>query len=548
MDRVIVKRTVVLVLLYAALFSPYGQAAIQEKNAITVKADHVVGEIYNLWDVRVLNAPEKWGESKFASQIQASSKHIKYIMNVRSLGGKHNGECAWFKGVDAKGEPICDFKPFLGYMKAQLAVGFTPWIVLDNVPHKMNNKPYNQYGNTSPPDDFDLWYKYIRKFIQTLVAEFGIQEVSKWHFRVGTEPDLYPGHWAGTKEEYFKHYDYMVAAVESVIKKPFIGPGNFLMHRGAQSAKKREPWTFEILEHCANGKNYYTGKTGTRITFYSQSCYAIAGQPFPYEANMKKYRETLAKYPSLKDIDYEVHEYGEIRGIQRKGGKLGYSEWFAGFYAHTIDVAYTYNVRRIFNWCQESNGLPQPWTKVTDCLVTMAGGKRVEVLKDDKRRLTHGAVAAWKDESLYVFVYSHFHRSTEKFYNDINLTIEGKRIAGTSVWSVDEQLLDKDNGVYIHQMYKDIEAVGILPVQDAHYFSKIGPKYGNNKHAASTLVEKNYQKYLKLCEMKQVRSGERIELKNGKLDLKLQLKGSGFRFLKLTPIKKLAFTDENGKP
>ena len=83
--------------------------------------------------------------------------------------------------------------------------GFTPWIVLDNVPAKMSENPTkNRYGNTEPPADFDLWSSYVRQFVQSLVDEFGRDEVAKWRFRVGTEPDLNPGHWTGTKQQYLK--------------------------------------------------------------------------------------------------------------------------------------------------------------------------------------------------------------------------------------------------------------------------------------------------------------------------------------------------------
>ncbi|MBA7576135.1 hypothetical protein ES708_17972 [subsurface metagenome] len=87
-------------------------------------------------------------------------------------------------------------------------------------------------------------------------------------------------------------------------------------------------------------------------------------------------------------------------------------------------------------------------------------------------------------------------------------------------------------------MYKDIEAAGISPKDSAFYYvAGLSQRYGENGKAASAVVERNLQKYQKLGEMKQVRSGERIEMKNGKLDLNLHLGGSGFRFIKLTPIE-----------
>ncbi|MBA7576136.1 hypothetical protein ES708_17973 [subsurface metagenome] len=125
----------------------------------------------------------------------------------------------------------------------------------------------------------------------------------------------------------------------------------------------------------------------------------------------------MAKYPSIKDIDYEVHEFGEINGALQRGDNTKTCEWFAGLYAQTIDIAYTYNVRRIFNWGQNIEGIFHPWTRLIDCLVTMEGGERVQVVKDAEKKLQYGAVAAWKDGSLHVLVYSHHHNLKQMIDN-----------------------------------------------------------------------------------------------------------------------------------
>lgn len=523
---------------------------ISEKHTITVEADKVEGEIYNLWNVRVINVIELWGEQDFLERVPAITKHTKYINSIRTLGGKKNGRSEWFKGVDSNGELICDFSPFIDYLKAQQAAGFIPWIVLDNVPHKMSNDTTkHKYGNTNPPADFNLWFRYVQTFIQTLVDEFGIEEVSSWRFRVGTEPDLYPGHWAGTKEEYFKHYDYTVAAVESVIKNPWIGPGNMLMWNGSQKGKKGGRWGFDILKHCAEGTNYYTGKIGTKIDYFSQSVYAISPSQFLYEENMQKVRAELAKYPSIKDIDCEIHEYGELNECLSRGEALSNTEYYVGMYAHTVDVAYRYNVRRIYNWDQHMGtiyacdqivtGLFHPWMKVMDYLSLMEDGKRVNVLKDAQKELKFGAVAAWKDNDLYLLVYSHNDNAVQASENKISLTLVGDRISKSAAWSIDEKLLDKDHGVYIQQVYKDIEESGITPKETKFYIQRnIGVRYGEeNMEAVAEVITKNLEKYQKMGEPKLLRTGEEILTKNGKIELNLQFKGSGCRFIKLKAIE-----------
>ena len=227
-------------------YTAIGASKVAEKNTINIDAGQVVGKIYNLWDVRALNSPEKWLKKGYPEGIQSDSQHIKIINNVRAMGGKTNRTCEWFKGVDSVGNPICDFTDLYKIIDAQLRVGFTPWIVLDNVPWGMVANPVtNFYGQCHPPDDFNIWYKYVRKCVQGLASRYGKHKVSKWRFRVGTEPNLFPKHWAGTKEEYFKHYDYTVAALESVISKPQVGPGNFLMFKGTRPrARSRGPSRF----------------------------------------------------------------------------------------------------------------------------------------------------------------------------------------------------------------------------------------------------------------------------------------------------------------
>jgi len=543
---------------------------IREQHTITIDTDKVVGEIYNLWDVRVINVPELWGEPGFAEMMQATSKHANYIVNVRSLGGTHSGACEWFKGVDEDGEPITDFAPFIEYMKAQKRVGFTPWIILDNVPWGMaKSQERHFYGQCHPPEDFDLWFKYVRDFVQALVDEFGLEEVSTWRFRVGTEPDLYPKHWAGTKEEYFKHYDYTVAAVESVIAEPRIGPGNTLMWSGAQKSKKGR-WGFEILRHCAEGTNYYTGETGTRIEFFAHSVYAWNPKPFNFEKGMKKSRQELAKYPQLEHVLLEVHEYGELMECLSKGDALSNTEFFVGLYAHTVDIAYQYDVRRVYNWDhhlgmvytweQITPGLFQPWTKVMDCLEEIKDGERVQVKKGAQKEIKYGAISAWKDGALYVLAYSHHDNANQPFENDITLTLAGERIAASQTWSIDEKLLDQNNGVYIHQLYKDIEAEGIERTDTGFNFDiqrNLERRYGQikdvdtdvffhgtkesaapedkNRIAASAIAKKNLKKYQKMGEMAQVRSGEIVKISGQKLQLKLNFQGSGVRFLKFLP-------------
>ncbi|MFP5303633.1 hypothetical protein R2R70_20865, partial [Cobetia sp. SIMBA_158] len=62
------------------------------------------------------------------------------------------------------------------------------------------------YGNGLPPKDAKAWHNYISAFIKHLVSTYGEEKVNNWRFRIGSEIDTRPQHWAATQEEFFKHY------------------------------------------------------------------------------------------------------------------------------------------------------------------------------------------------------------------------------------------------------------------------------------------------------------------------------------------------------
>ena len=185
---------------------------------IVIDADTELGEIYSFWNVFPVTVQAPFKDKDKHEELRRNYPYAKYINCVRFLGGIKLEKDDYFRGVDADGRAVCDFTEAVALLSGIRQCGFTPWIVLDNVPAAMCKAPTkNKYGNTEPPADFKVWTSYVRRLVPALVDEFGLDDVSGWRFRVGTEPDLKPGHWSGTKEEYFEHYDHTVAAVLSVV-------------------------------------------------------------------------------------------------------------------------------------------------------------------------------------------------------------------------------------------------------------------------------------------------------------------------------------------
>ena len=156
-----------------------------ERVEIAVDVTSDLGEVYNFWNVFPVTVQAPFLDETQHAKLRRTYRYAKYINCVRLLGGIDLKKDDYFRGVDDQGEAICDFSEGIAMLRGIRKCGFTPWIVLDNVPAAMCDNPVkNRYGNTEPPNDFRVWASYVRQFVQALVDEFGRGEVSRWRFRV----------------------------------------------------------------------------------------------------------------------------------------------------------------------------------------------------------------------------------------------------------------------------------------------------------------------------------------------------------------------------
>ena len=203
-----------------------------------------------------------------------------------------------------------------------------PIIELGFMPHHLSihldKGPKNSWSY--PPKDYEKWKELCRRFVSHLIERYGPVEVRTWYFAVWNEPDV--SYWMselGGKsqqkiEEYCKLYDYAAAGVLNVDSKlKFGGPelaGNLL-------------FLDRFLEHCAKGKNYATGKKGSRLDFISMHAKAtgidIRGRvPSPDFHRMvvdriQDYKSILQKYPEFSNKPLLLDEWdidvGTVLGV-----------------------------------------------------------------------------------------------------------------------------------------------------------------------------------------------------------------------------------------
>ena len=224
--------------------------------------------------------------------------------------------------LDAQGKPVYDWtitdQTFDEYQKA----GVRPFVELGFMPkdlaaevagiteYQLHYPKATMAGaSNNPPKDYAMWGELVRRFTEHLVKRYGREEVSTWYFEVWNEPDIV--YWHGTKEEYFKLYDYAVAGVRAALPGAKVGgPAT----TGPGSAKSVE-YLEAFLNHCRDDKNAADGKP-VPLDFIS---FHPKGHPETVDghvrmglANELKAAQTVfdivAKYPRFKHLPIILSE------------------------------------------------------------------------------------------------------------------------------------------------------------------------------------------------------------------------------------------------
>jgi len=457
---------------------------------------------------------------------------------VRLLGGRTDGKNQWFKGVNPDGTLNCDFTGLITYLRGMLDAGYTPRIVLDNVPMAMSEpEQLHTYGNTLPPKNPKVWHAFIESAVRAMVHAFGMDTVKTWRFRVGTEPDLYPGHWSGTKEDYLKHYDYTVDAVTRVIPDAEIGPGNILnpARIGANDVSKRDQWGLDIVDHAAMGTNYCTGKKGTRLCYLQCSWYGQVGAAIDsFDTAIQRLHERLKRYPRFKSIPVDVAEFAVLQDDTGRRLWCGdITEWGASWYAAIAERVYTLGVGQVHEWAQTTADIMHPRTLVIGMLEKMVGGARLAVDVDGSSAARCGALASRQGDDLYILLFNHRPMRRPNVPEQVHLTIWDARMAANAAWTVSEWLIDENHGVFAYELYRDCEAAGLKPLPKSALFGgsiqrRFGPDVGK-------LLWQQRSKYLALAKPAHPRDAEALTVGNGAITIDVAMPGHSVRLLKLSP-------------
>ncbi len=287
---------------------------------------------------------------------------------------------------DASGNPVYNWRItdsiFDTYIKRRMKpiaeIGFMPEALSTNpqpyehhwAPDVSYNKIYT--GWAYPPKDYRKWGELVYQWVKHCVERYGENEVRTWWWEVWNEPDI--GYWQGTKEEYFKLYDFAADAVKRACPETRIGGPTTTSPR----SEKAYSFLSNFLKHCADETNYATGKKGSPLDYVS---FHAKGSPKLINGIVRMnmavqltdiYRgfEAVASFPGFKNLPVIIGECDpegcaacSVNYSPQNAYRNGtmYSSYTAASYARIYDIAdkLGINIKGAVSWSFEFED--QPW-------------------------------------------------------------------------------------------------------------------------------------------------------------------------------------------
>ena len=246
-----------------------------------------------------------WTPASVSPLDATNSPMIRFVAFFNATGGMAAVPENELYDEDAAGNPVYHFDRLTSKLDSVLAAGFKPYIVLSYTPLKLARDPAAisaEFGtNTSPPRDWNKYFNYIKAFFENLNLTYGAGEVASWRFRCGTEPDN-SAWWSGTMEEWFKFYDYTIAAARAantnVNMRININPGNYM--------SPPSPLVAALAARIQAGTFSIPGESPAVPSVISFSYYQ--DDPSKISAAVDSIRTALAPYSSFSGIPLSIDE------------------------------------------------------------------------------------------------------------------------------------------------------------------------------------------------------------------------------------------------
>jgi xylan 1,4-beta-xylosidase len=193
-----------------------------------------------------------------------------------------------------------------------LSINIKPFVELGFMPSALASGPQTIFwwkGNVTPPKDYEKWGLLIQNLTEHFTERYGSTEVKTWYFEVWNEPNLSPGFWTGSQDDYFKLYEYSVKAVKSVNSS----------YRVGGPATAGAAWETELIDFCT--------KKSLPIDFISTHSYGVKQGFLDEHGNSGT---VLDKNPMSVSGDV-LQTRKEISQSQMPNLELHYTEWSSSY-------------------------------------------------------------------------------------------------------------------------------------------------------------------------------------------------------------------------
>ncbi len=471
---------------------------------------------------------------------------VEYVQFMQCSGGTEARDL--FKDpLDRTVLDDYDFTVLIENCRGVVELGGKPMLKLGSVPLKYSEKSATDVGfgmNRYPPDDFDVYYNYIKAIAEALVEEFGKEEVLTWRFGVMTEYENYDWFVGSDSEDeetlakesaeaYCKLYDYTAQALVDVLGEDvFVGAHSMSVTEGI--------WDEAIfIEHCAKGKNYKTGKTGSPIKYLSASFYDSTPGEYTDGYTLPEtiaYIRNVAESNGLTDLIYGIDEGRILCGASGANN----NELLSRTCGYTYQAAYDARLfAQMFNngidyfsaWSYLSNGLlegnPTVSYHVAKNVSKMAGAKLVRTETSEEGNIIGGeidSVSAFNEETNTLHIMAYNFKNDLDYKHDVNLTfnVNAPQFDGKKVKIITYTIDDDCN--YFDEWVEDRKTYNIG--DDCFNWSPDDPQIDSpvtleNQAARDIYFNELYSKYTECSKLVPVE--ETVTVENGKITLEKNL-------------------------
>lgn len=538
-----------IVVFFSSFFGLFAGRSTYNYTVDTTKLGDTVPNVVdnlNVWDMGTqyynVKNNEKYDVFKF----------VKYVQLMQCTGGTPQRDL--FKDpYDTSTLTDYDFSRLIKNCRGILSLGAKPHLKLGGVPIKFTSGYVIGGGfamNVYPPDDYRVYYDYIKAMAQALVDEFGLEEVKTWRFGCMTEFENKD--WFYAKDEtpessyvaYCQLYDYTVQALIDVIGEDvFVGAHCMGVTEGLWDECK-------LLKHCAKEYNYASHDKGTRICFLSASFYDIRPGQFTGGYTLPELAEHLRSAALKYGLDNLLYGIDEGRILVGNSSGSVSSElnaritgftWQAAYDARIFTQAIKSGMDYFSSWQFLTNGhldgYPTMSYHVANNIYKFAGGKQADV---KTKHMNAGAdiesdcLTSWNEDTqtLRLMAYNFKNKVDYNKKMKINFDVNVPQLDGKTV-TVTEYLLNDDCN-FFDEWQEDRKTYGIG--DDCFSWSPDDPIIEsmvtlNDPAARSIYFEKLRDKYEECAVLTPVTKTVKVE--NGRLQLSELLDGSNVVFYEI---------------